>query len=71
MVASYTVSDLLVSGSKPPANMALGNNEENSMNSPQIIQPLIRDGTRGNDDCMVDDCIRVGSGSDWNVVGGI
>ena len=71
VVASCTVSDLLVSGSEPPANMALGNNEENSMNSPRIIRSLIRGGTGGNDDCMVGDCIRVGSGTDWTVVGGI
>ena len=35
VVASCTVSDLLVSGSEPPASMALGNKVENSMNSPQ------------------------------------
>ena len=41
VVASCTVSDLLVSGSKLPANMALGNKQENSMNSPRIIPSLI------------------------------
>ena len=49
-VASCTVSDLLVSGSELPANMALGSKHENSMNLPRIIRSLIQGGTGGNDD---------------------
>ena len=46
--ASCNVSDLLGSGSELPADMALGNSVENSINSPWMMQSLMCGGTVGS-----------------------
>ena len=69
MVANCTViSNLLVSDSKVPAYMALDNKLENSMNSPQIMRSLLQGGTGCNDNWVVEECIWVGSDTDWTAV---
>ena len=50
--------------------MALGNSVENSINSPWMMQCLIRSGTGGSDVCAVVCCTSVGSNNDWTVVVG-
>ena len=59
-----SVNDLLVSGSKPPVNMALGSKLEKSINSPRMMRSLMRGGTGGNDDWTTVGWIGVGTDAD-------
>ena len=66
--ASRTVSDLQVSGSKPPENMALGNRLAKSTNLPRMIRSLMRGVTVGNDGRLA--VGRMSTGTEVETTGG-